>query len=381
MSDKSPIKGRPNVQRPPQKRVTQKRKSKPERWIPLLGLLILGGGYGIGSLWWRSQVRPVQAQTTEETKNAIVVSIPPGTSAYEVGQILADNNLIHSHNAWKLWTRWAGLTNRDGGFQAGTYKLSPSTPMTELAETIWEGRVQEDLFTIPEGWNLSQMAQYFEREEWFSADTFMAAVDDALQNPPAWLPASVDSLEGFLFPDTYQIPVDARTADGVVEVMLRRFEQTALPLYDELGGTSNLDVQEWVTLASIIEKEAVVAEERPVIAGVFVNRLEQGIPLGSDPTVEYGLGITQTPENPLTLRQVRTPSPYNTYINAGLTPTPIASPGYASLEFALKPEETDYLYFVARYDGTHVFSKTLGEHETAQGQIRDKIDAQQNDDR
>ncbi|MEM9137008.1 MAG: endolytic transglycosylase MltG, partial [Cyanobacteria bacterium P01_F01_bin.42] len=265
-----------------------------------------------------------------------------------------------------------------GGFQAGTYQLSPGASMTELAETIWTGKVLEDSFTIPEGWNLGQMSRYFDQLGWFSADEFMAEVDKALANRPAWLPDSIDSLEGFLFPDTYQIPVDARTASSVVDVMLRRFEQTALPLYEEYGANSDLDLQEWVTLASIIEKEAVVDEERATISGVFVNRLEQGIPLGSDPTVEYGLGITQTPESPLTLRQVNTPSPYNTYRNPGLTPTPIAAPGYASLEVALKPQETEYLYFVARYDGTHVFSRTLGEHERAQGEIRDRIDAQRN---
>lgn len=125
-----------------------------------------------------------------------------------------------------------------------------------------------------------------------------------------------------------------------------------------------------MTLASIVEKESVVDEERGTIAGVFTNRLEQNIPLGADPTVEYGLGITQTPEQPLTWAQVGTPSPYNTYINPGLPPTPIASPGSASLEVTLNPEATEYLFFVARYDGTHVFSRTLAEHEAAKNAIR-----------
>ena len=372
MSDYSRSTGKPQSQSPKRLR---RRKSRPERWVPLLGLLVIGGAYGIGMLWWRSQIRPVQAQPADDADKAVVVNIPPGTSANGVGQILAEENLIHSPVAWKLWTRWAGLTNRDGGFQAGTYQLSPTASMTNLAEIIWEGRVQEDSFTIPEGWNLSQMSEYFEKQDWFTADEFLAAVDSALGNRPIWLPDSIDSLEGFLFPDTYQIPVDARTPDLIVETMLRRFEQTALPVYSNNESATNLNLQEWVTLASIIEKEAVVHKERPLISGVFINRLELGMPLGSDPTVEYGLGITQTPETPLTLKQVNTPSPYNTYRNAGLTPTPIASPGLASLEVALQPADTDYLYFVARYDGTHVFSKNLGDHERAQGKIRDEIDA------
>jgi UPF0755 protein len=118
----------------------------------------------------------------------------------------------------------------------------------------------------------------------------------------------------------------------------------------------------------------VVPEERGIIAGVFTNRLRQNIPLGADPTVEYGLGISQTKEQPLTWAQVGTPSPYNTYINPGLPPTPIASPGQASLAAALAPEQTDYLYFVARYDGTHVFSRTLAEHEAARDAIRAAIE-------
>ena len=374
MSDNPRMNGKSTGPRPQPRRVKRKRRSKPERWVPLLGLLIAGTSYGIGSLWWRSQVSPVQAQTPDADEQ--VISIPPGTSANGVGEILAENNLIHSPTAWKLWTRWAGVTNREGGFQAGTYQLSPSKSMTELAEAIWDGKVQQASFTIPEGWNIGQMSRYFEQQGWFTADEFTAAVDAALLNPPEWLPGDIDSLEGFLFPDTYQIPVDAKTPEGVVASMLKHFEDTALPLYEEKGADSGFTLQEWVTLASIVEKEAVIDEERPTISGVFINRLEQGIPLGSDPTVEYGLGVTQTPDQPLTYAQVDTPTPYNTYRNPGLTPTPIASPGFASLEVSLKPSETDYLYFVANYDGTHVFTKNYNDHLRAQAQIRDRIDAQ-----
>ena len=128
-----------------------------------------------------------------------------------------------------------------------------------------------------------------------------------------------------------------------------------------------------MTLASIIEKEAVVPQERARIAGVFLSRLHRGQRLQSDPTVEYSLGIRQTVAQPLTLAQVNTPSPYNTYLNSGLPPTPIASPGLASLRAALYPEKTPYLYFVARYDGTHIFSRTLSEHQAAQTAIRKQL--------
>ncbi|MCM1981364.1 endolytic transglycosylase MltG [Lyngbya confervoides] len=370
----------PKSKRSPRSQSLQPRRPrKPSSrriWAPVLGLtVLLGGAYGCSQAWWRSQTRPVLVQGASRAEAAnIQVQIPSGTSANEVGQILQDKNLIHSLLAWKIWTRWAGLTNRPGGFQAGTYELSPGDPLPNLAETIWEGRVKEAVFTIPEGWSMRQMAQYFEAQGWFSQDEFRAVAEQILANPPQWLPPQLESLEGFLFPDTYQVPVDSRTPEAVLATMLKRFETTALPLYEAASPPPSLTLQEWVTFASIVEKESVVPQERPIIAGVFKNRLEIGMTLGSDPTVEYGLGVTQTPENPLTLAQVRTPSPYNTYINPGLTPTPIASPGLASLEVSLNPAQTEYLYFVARYDGTHVFSKTLAEHERAQAKIRDKFD-------
>ena len=159
--------------------------------------------------------------------------------------------------------------------------------------------------------------------------------------------------------------------------MLKRFSVVALPLYQQNQQKTQFTLLEWVTLASIVEKEAVVAAERARIAGVFARRLREGIPLGADPTVEYGLGVQQTPDRPLTLNQVKTPSAYNTYLNPGLPPTPISSPGLANLEATLNPENTDYLYFVAKYDGTHVFSRTLQEHEAAQAAIRKERKAQQ----
>jgi UPF0755 protein len=161
-----------------------------------------------------------------------------------------------------------------------------------------------------------------------------------------------------------------------VKQMLDRFEELALPVYQQQQGKSQLSLLQWVTLASIVEKEAVVPQERGVIAGVFTNRLKTSMPLGSDPTVEYGLGIRQTKEQPLTFAQVDQPTPYNTYMNPGLPPTPISSPGLSSLKATLQPDSTEYLFFVARYDGTHVFSKTNAEHLAAQDKIRDKVDAE-----
>lgn len=357
----------------------QRAESKPSRrpW----GIALLGAGLvaivGVGGswAWWRSAIAPIQAVTSTANATTLQVQIPEGTSAQQVGVILQQAGLIHSQNAWKLWTRWSMFQEPQAGFQAGTYELSPQDSLETIAQTIWNGKVLEESFTIPEGWSMKQMAQYFEQQGWFTADDFLEATQQVDQERYPWLPDEIPFLEGFLYPDTYQIPIDQRTVTAVVDVMLKRFEQIALPVYEQQGADKP-NLLDWVTLASIVEQESVVDEERDEIAGVFWNRLREGITLGADPTVEYGLGITQTPDKPLTYAQVKQQSPYNTYINPGLPPTPIASPGIKSLKATLNPAETENLYFVARYDGTHVFSRTLAEHERAIALIRQQRNAQ-----
>ncbi|MGB3300859.1 MAG: endolytic transglycosylase MltG, partial [Phormidesmis sp.] len=302
------------------------------------------------------------------------VQVPSGTTANQVGQNLEALGLIRSTTAWKLLNKWKSFRGEGSGVQAGSYILSPSQSLGEIASTIWDGDVVQTSFTIPEGWNREQMAARFEAAGLTTAAEFLAATENIPYDRYPWLPEGIPHLEGFLYPDTYQLDSGAIAAEDLIDIMLKRFEEVALPIYK--SAPDNYSLLDWVTLASIVEKEAVVPEERGEIAGVFARRLEEGMTLGSDPTVEYGLGIVQTPENPLTFAQVETPNPYNTYINSGLTPTPIASPGVASLEASIDPDPTDYLYFVARYDGTHVFSRTLAEHESAQGKIRDRVDAE-----
>ncbi len=347
--------------------------AKGSRWVRwfFLGLLVpaaAGMAAWQGWAWWSWATGPAKAgePTADQT---VQIQIPPGTSGQQIGQDLEAAGLIRSPLAWKLWSRWQARQSPGGGFQAGTYALTPTSSMTEIANTIWTGQVIQTSFTIPEGWNRKQMAAYFEQEGFFPAADFLAATEQIPRQDYPWLPNGIPHLEGFLFPDTYQLPAEGITAEQVRNMMLAQFEATALPIHQQ--ATTDLSLLDWVTLSSIVEKEAVIPDERGVIAGVFTNRLQQNIPLGADPTVEYGLGITQTPEQPLTWAQVETPSPYNTYINPGLPPTPIASPGQASLAAALAPEATDYLFFVARYDGTHVFSRTLDEHEAAKNAIRE----------
>ena len=346
----------------------------------LLLPIALGVSGWQGWAWWSWATAPIEtaaaapADSEEASAPAMAtvqIQIPSGTSGQQIGQDLEAAGLIRSHLAWNLWSRWQNL-RRDDGYQAGTYALSPTQSMQDIAQQIRAGDVLQTSFTIPEGWTREQMAAAFEERGFFSAQGFLEATQQQPRERYPWLPQNLPHLEGFLYPDTYLLPAETVTPEGIRDLMLDRFEAVALPIYQQ--SSSAFSLLEWVTLSSIVEREAVIPDERSEIAAVFNRRLEESIPLGADPTVEYGLGVTQTPEQPLTLAQVRTPSPYNTYINVGLPPTPISSPGLPSLEASLNPPETEYLYFVARYDGTHVFSRTLAEHETAQAQIRDAID-------
>ncbi|NJN30349.1 MAG: endolytic transglycosylase MltG [Synechococcales cyanobacterium RM1_1_8] len=348
----------------------------------LYGLLLLAvmGLTGWQSWrWWSWASAPVQAQT--DSPSEVQLEIAPGTSAGQIGQQLQAAGLLRSSAAWDLWLKWHSLRQKlgltlgqeQGEFQAGVYQLSPTQSLVELDRSIREGDVIQARFTIPEGWNIRQMAAYFEAQGFFTAQDFIDASQRIPRDRFVWLPPNLPHLEGYLYPDTYQVDHSQLTPDAVIATMLSQFEQQALPTYQKANTSWSL--KDWVTFSSIVEKEAVVPDERKLIAGVLSHRLRIGKNLEVDPTVEYGLGITQTPDQPLTFAEVGTPSPYNSYLNPGLPPTPIASPGLRSLEAALDPEDTDFLFYVARYDGTHVFSRTFEDHLAAQDQIHDARDA------
>jgi len=313
-------------------------------------LLLAVGVMGV----WHEAGQPVGGDAP------IRVVIRPGSSLRQVGSQLQQAGVIRSQWAWDLRSRWQPWVVR-----AGTYDLDPRQNLAGVMETLASGQTVQVRITIPEGWRIRQMDRYL-REEVGIPD-FEGAVADFAALP--WIPKTAPSLEGFLFPETYFLPIEDLSAPALIRLMLQQFQAQALPLWQAHTPPPDWDVLQWVTLASIVEKEAVLPQERRLIAGVFWQRLQRGMPLGADPTIEYFLNIRQTPTRRLTFAEVRIPSPYNTYLNPGLPPGPIASPGLASLQAALDPEPTDYLYFVARYDGSHVFSRTLAEHEAAQRQI------------
>jgi UPF0755 protein len=299
------------------------------KWLflgaPIALVTLLGGG---GMAWWNGITAP---PSNDANAKSISIQIKPGSTVQAIGQELETKGAIKSQLAWKLWTSWQAKQGK-GSPQTGSYEVAPTQPLSAVAAQIMEGKVVLSGFTIREGWNIKQMGDYFEKQNLFKAADFIAATKEIPKDKFPWLPDGLPHLEGFLFPETYKVPTETITPKGVVTQMLKQFEQVALPEYQKAGATHKLSLLQWVSLSSVVEKEAVVPIERPKIAGVFTTRLAKNMRLESDPTVEYGLGIKQTADRPLTFAEVKRPNPYNTYLNAGIPPGPIASPGtYCSL--------------------------------------------------
>ncbi len=347
---------------------TQLRRPTP-KWLLMFAPLVVAA-LG-GALWWNSNIAPA---SSDPNAPSIPIQVKSGTSAQAVGRELAAKGAIKSELAWKMWMAWQSKQGK-GAPQTGSYDISPNQSLPAIADRLAQGKVVLSGFAIREGWNIKQMADYFEQRGLFKAADFIAATKVIPKDKFPWLPDGLSNLEGFLYPETYKVPPDTITPVGVVAQMLKQFEQVALPEYQKAASTTKLSLLQWVSLASIVEKEAVVADERPKIAGVFMTRLAKNMRLESDPTVEYGLGIKQTADRPLTFAEVKRPNPYNTYVNAGIPPGPISSPGIGSLKAVLNPDQSDLLFFVAKYDGTHVFSKTLSEHVAATRAIRQQRQA------
>ena len=298
-------------------------------------------------------------------------TVASGSGVGKVASTLKDQGFIRSALAFRMLAK---LTGSESQIKAGLYALTPAMSPREILSWMVQGKAEQKRLTFPEGYSVRQMAKILEDQGIGSAERFMelAADPTRFQDRFPWLEALPDgaTLEGFLFPDTYEYGGTQLPEDALIAVMLSRFEKVGLPAW-QAEPAPRLDLFKTVTLASIVELEAQSPPERPLIAGVFYNRLELRMPLGSDPTVEYALGWKQGTKG-LTFKDVKVDSPYNTYRNAGLPPGPIANPGLASLKATLNPQKTPLLYFVARGDGTHHFSRTYAEHLAAQRRIRQR---------
>lgn len=289
------------------------------------------------------------------------VTVPSGASLRLAADSLEAAGVIRSA---PLFSLYAKLTGRDRRIKAGTYLLDRGASWNAIIDALVAGRGIVFTVTIPEGWDLR---------------TIVPAVADVMKVPPESLDAAthdtalihrldipIPSLEGYLFPETYLLP-EGSAALPIVRRLVNEFERRWKPEWNSRLQSLGMTRHQVMTLASIIEKEARVPAERPIISAVYHNRLKRGMLLQADPTVQYALGRHTAR---VLYRDLAVKSPYNTYRNVGLPPGPIASPGTASIEAALFPADVPYLYFVAHPDGHHEFRATLREHNEAVRQMR-----------
>ena len=313
-----------------------------------LTLVILGG------LAWNLINYASRSSGDDISEQAFTVL--PGEAFSTVADRLYQTGIIGDSYRFKLFARLKGYDKR---IRAGEYRLSSVLSPRQVLEIMVSGKVALHRITIPEGYNLYQIAALVAEAGLIEAPEFIRAATDSGMVKAMGVDA--DALEGYLFPDTYHFP-KGLSAKKIALTMVNRFEEVFLPEWHHRASQMTWTVHQVVTLASIIEKETGAAFERPLIASVFHNRLAKNMRLSSDPTVIYGI---KDFDGNLTRKHLSTPTPYNTYQRKGLPPGPIANPGAASLEAALYPAETDYLYFVSKQDGTHQFSTNLREHNRA----------------
>ncbi len=288
----------------------------------------------------------------------VIVQIHKGASAGSVSHMLADKRLIRSAFAFQLLARISG---KSGMLKPGAYDLSPSMSPGSILNRIAGGEVSARWITIPEGFTVRQVAERLSAEGYGNADQLL---NETLYNGKVFRTNFYhpeDSLEGYLFPDSYLLPVGASGEAAINEMLICFQRKVAEDLAPDIR-KSGMSLHEVITLASLIEREARVPGDRPLVSAVLHNRLRQNMRLQCDATVLYALGQHK---KRVLYRDLEVKSPYNTYLNTGLPPGPIANPGLDSIKAALHPARVDYLFYVAKSDGSHIFSRTMQEHERA----------------
>lgn len=320
----------------------------------LSGVLVFGGLAVAAHVFWQRALLPYPGSAAR-----VRLTIPQGTSVREAGRLLEAGGVVHYWFVIALLARSRGRPIR-----AGAYSFDgPLTP-EQVLEMIERGTPPPwKKVTVPEGLRIDQLVDLLYEDGLGSCEEIQALVDDP--GSVRDLDPVARNLEGYLFPETYHLDLDAGAAD-LVKVMVARFREERTRAQDQLP----VPVHDWVTLASIVEKETALSEERPRVASVYLNRLARGLLLQCDPTVVYAMmESARIPREP-THEDLSIDNPYNTYRYPGLPPGPICSPGAGSLRAVAAPETSDYLYFVATGEGGHQFSRTLEEHNLAVAKYR-----------
>lgn len=293
----------------------------------------------------------------------IEIQIPKGSTFRQAAEIFSKEKILRDKNLFLFLGRITGI---DRKIRAGYYSIYSSMNLLDLLKALRRGQIIEYEITIIEGDSLSEIAQKLEEKNIINKEDFKKLSTD--KNLLAYFKIDAPSFEGYIFPDTYKIPKGMEPSEAIgmmINKMREKFNDDLKKRADEIG----LSEREVLTLASIIEKEAAVDEERPLISAVYHNRLRKKMHLQADPTSIYGI---KSMNEKITYDDLKRRTPYNTYVIKGLPPGPIASPGLKSIKAALYPAKVDYLYFVSNNDRTHVFSKNMDEHLKAVREYRNK---------
>ncbi|MFB4164826.1 endolytic transglycosylase MltG [Alteribacillus sp. JSM 102045] len=339
--------------------------------IAVIALVIIGVGIG-GYIYITSSLKPVD-EGNEET---VEVEIPIGSSSSSIGQILEEEGVIKNGTIFRYYVTY----KNEKGFQAGTYELSPSMDINEIIRSLKEGTVIQEpelTFIIPEGtwyddiitriaketpYEEEEIEEQLEDEEYLKEliERYEILDEDILQSDVRY------PLEGYLFPARYDFEEEKPAISVIIEQMIERMEENVVKFSEQLEA-SDYSVHDLLTLASIVEREAQRQEDRPIIAGVLFNRLEEGMRLEVDPTVAYAIGEHKYMTS---FEDLETDSPYNTYRYEGLPPGPIASPGADSIKAVMIPNDNDYIYFYARQNGEVIYNEDYDEHRKTQETYR-----------
>jgi UPF0755 protein len=308
------------------------------------------------SIWMLNDIMEFADTSAAPHAEEKLVTISSRQPLKSTADMLFDSGIISAPNYFYLYARGFGYARR---IQAGEYMVSAAMTPRQILELMVSGRIYLHRVTIPEGYNLKEIAAAFAAAGLVSDETFLQSAKDP-QFCRRW---NIDaaSLEGYLFPDTYYFPKGVGV-EKILSTMIQRFRQVFTPEMAQQAALAGMSVHQAVTLASSIEKETGADSERPLVSSVFHNRLKRNMRLESDPTVIYGI---ERFNGNITRRDLTTPTPYNTYSIYGLPPGPIASPGSKSLLAAVYPARSDYLFFVSRKDSRHQFSRTWDEHQQA----------------
>ncbi|MDD6134297.1 MAG: endolytic transglycosylase MltG [Selenomonadaceae bacterium] len=331
-----------------------------KRWAvaAVLALLVF---VGVCTAIFRSSSTPRASISADQP---IYVSVKPGMSASDIGDELVKHGVLESKFSfwWKVKTSDAASQ-----FKSGVYAMKPNMAAEEVLRKLVSGDTTVVKFTIPEGFGVKEIAKRLADEGLVEEQEFLAKAKKYA--PYDYIERKDDiryACEGFLFPDTYELHEDP-TPESIMKMMAEDFDTRLTPELRARAREMNLSIFDLITLASLVEKEALYAEDRPIIAQVFFKRLKIGMPLQSDTTLQY---LLDAPKEDVSIKDTKIESPYNTYQHRGLPPGPIASPGMAAIKAVLYPADTDYLYFVADRKGHNHYSTNYADHQVIVNQVR-----------